>query len=199
MNLHFKKFSVIINIKTKIYVDNKVADSKYIWLSAPNGTGKTSVLNCIYGLQSFKGSIIIDGKEINNCSRSNLRNEFSYFRQKPVLIPKATIGDNIKLLNIDECVFKKYLSRFYFKSKLNKKIIELSGGERQVVGLCIALSKNSNYLLLDEPTNNLSSENVNNLIQVLESEKRDVIYTSHSELELNYLKIDITGWRAENE
>ncbi len=199
MKIEFKDFSVSFKDKKLFNKINAQVNGDNIWVWATNGRGKTTIFNCIYGLDQYEGDILIDDRLIDK-NRGLLANkEFAYSYQKPTMIMKATILQNLKLLDIDQEVFTLYIKQFHFEPSYNKKVMNLSGGEQQIVNICLALSIPSKIILLDEPTNNLSDNNINNLVNVLKNEKRGIIYSSHHEIPINYTKIDISGWRLNDQ
>jgi len=70
------------------------------------------------------------------------------------------------------------------REKANRKVLKLSGGEQQRVGIARALSHNPDILIADEPTGNLDNETEDDVLKMLTSFARDdgkcVIIVTHS-------------------
>lgn len=125
-------------------------------INGKNGVGKTSILNLIYKQNNhkYKGEIFLCGKDLKSFSKKQIRNKISYINQSPILFEQYKVKDNLKILNIDSKKYNHYQSKFYLKKIFDKKVEELSGGEKQILNLCIGLSKESEIIFLDEPLNN---------------------------------------------
>ncbi len=198
MKIELKDFLVCKDCVLKLNVKYQLITGQNVWLVANNGVGKTTILDCLYGQFPFSGQVIIDDIYLSR-NKKQLVSMFSYLKQKPVLIEEATIIENIKLLKLELSTFTNYLSAFHFEGQLDKKIVNLSGGEKQIVGICMALSKKSKYLLLDEPASNLSHKNIEKLTEILKKEQRSIIFTSHTLINLDCEMVNITNWRCDNE
>ena len=137
----------------------------------PTGAGKTSIislLNRFYDIQ--KGQILIDGIDIKNMDKYELRKRIGIVLQD-VFLFTGTIKDNIRLNNediSDEEVIEvsKYVNADEFIKKLPKKYDEpvmergstLSAGQRQLLAFARALAFNPDILILDEATSNIDTE-----------------------------------------
>lgn len=135
------------------------------------GAGKSSIINLIsrfYDIQ--KGKILIDGKNIKEIDKYELRQHIGVVLQD-VFLFTGTIKDNIRLNNADICDKKleevsKYVNAHNFISKLpkgyNEPVMErgatLSSGQKQLIAFARALSFNPDILILDEATSNIDTE-----------------------------------------
>lgn len=134
-----------------------------------NGCGKTTLLN----------KIVANDVEGINISKSV---KIGYFDQSQnILEYKKTILENIKEdSKWDESFIRINLSEFGFKNNsVNKKIEELSGGERVKVAICKIILSNNNLLILDEPTNYLDIKTMEALEDALINTNKTVIVVSH--------------------
>ncbi len=130
----------------------------------PNGAGKTTLFKMITGEEKPDGGKIILGDTV----------ELGYVDQKRPLDPSKTIWeeisgglDMVKLGN-RELNSRAYVARFNFSgSDQQKKVNEISGGERNRVHLAKMLKQGSNVLLLDEPTNDLDVNTLRALEEAL--------------------------------
>lgn len=146
-------------------------DAGLLLISAPSGTGKTTLLNIIIGIiEPDEGEVI-------------LNHEFAYAGQNTSLLYNFSLEDNLKLLNInyheDELI--KYLNAFSFKDFFKVKLVKLSGGERTKAEIITCLLKNAYNIILDEPFSSLDSESKQVLIKIIDNLKVDhlVILVNH--------------------
>ncbi|HLR35900.1 MAG TPA: ABC transporter ATP-binding protein [Tissierellales bacterium] len=135
------------------------------------GAGKSSIINLItrfYDIQ--KGEILIDGINIKDYKKSQLREQIGVVLQD-VFLFTGTIKDNIRLDNkdiTDEQIVEvaKYVNANHFIEKLPKKYNEpvmeggatLSSGERQLLAFARTLAFNPSILILDEATSSIDTE-----------------------------------------
>jgi subfamily B ATP-binding cassette protein MsbA len=140
-------------------------------LVGPSGGGKSTVLNLLlrfYDVQS--GSIVIDGQNIVEVSRTSLRRQIAYVGQD-VFLFHGTIRDNIAVGKPDateeEIVAAakaahahEFISGFPagYDTAVGERGTQLSGGERQRIAIARALIKDARLILLDEATASLDTE-----------------------------------------
>ena len=129
-----------------------------------NGTGKSTFLNIITGMDQPDSGKVIVGETI----------KFGYYTQKGIEIKPGQkvievireFGDFIPLAKGRQISAQQLLERFLFDRKKQYDFVDkLSGGERKRLYLCTVLIQNPNFLILDEPTNDLDIVTLN----VLES------------------------------
>ncbi|QQP12529.1 ABC transporter ATP-binding protein [Lysinibacillus agricola] len=127
-----------------------------------NGSGKTTLLSILSGLvHSDEGTIHID-KKIKK------ENPTGFAFQPTSLYPYLSGKDNIDLLSPRPSNAYEILNRLNQSEKiLSKKVKKLSFGQKQRLGLSIALSKEANLYLLDEPTNGLDVASCKNLVEII--------------------------------
>lgn len=134
------------------------------------GAGKSSIINLInrfYDIQ--KGEILIDGKNIKEINKYELRKHIGIVLQDVFLFTgnirdNITLNNNLKQDEIEDIA--KYVNAHKFISKLPKKYDEpvmergstLSSGQRQLLAFGRALAFNPNILVLDEATSNIDTE-----------------------------------------
>lgn len=146
--IEFKDISLTFG--NKIILDKfnyKVDYGEKIWLNGKSGSGKSSFAKLLLGfLKPDSGEILLEKTMLDSLSVSKFRNRISYVSQdvdlfeglvKEVIttIFKYPINKN-NLLSKEK--LRELLSTFYLEENiLNKKISELSGGERQKIGFII--------------------------------------------------------------
>jgi len=130
----------------------------------PNGAGKTTLFKMITGEEEPDSGTFITGDTV----------ELGYVDQKRPLDPGKSIweeisgGQDIIKLGNKEMNSRAYVARFNFSgSDQQKKVSEISGGERNRVHLAKMLKQGANVLLLDEPTNDLDVNTLRALEEAL--------------------------------
>jgi putative ABC transport system ATP-binding protein len=160
-----------------------------------SGAGKSTILSLISGLDvCTSGSINYAGLDIKSMDRDKYRakNVGVIFQSYNLLI-NATALENIVLsMNISESKEKdkkKYAYELLEKVSIDKetadrKVLKLSGGEQQRIGIARAISHDPDIIIADEPTGNLDSDTEENIMSILLSlahnENKCVIVVTHS-------------------
>lgn len=145
-------------------------------IQGSSGSGKSTFLNCIGGLDLFdSGSIQVDGKEIAGLKQDTLsnyrRDSLGFVFQFYNLVPNLTVKENIQVceyltgnpLNLEELMETLGLTEHQ-----NKFPPQLSGGQQQRCAIARALIKNPKLLLCDEPTGALDSKTSRDILILLE-------------------------------
>ncbi|WP_455627904.1 ATP-binding cassette domain-containing protein [Parabacteroides chinchillae] len=145
-----------------------------------NGTGKSTLLNIIFGtLKSDRSFIRINGKIINGCAyKSKL---IAYLPQCSFLPNYLTVFQIVKLSLPEEQIKPFLRDRFLFKIR-NNKIAHISGGELRYLEIKLTLYNNAPYILLDEPFNGLSpiaAEEIRKHITI-SAKTKGIILTDHN-------------------
>ncbi|WP_335872351.1 ABC transporter ATP-binding protein [Bacillus sp. 2205SS5-2] len=133
-------------------------------LIGPSGTGKSTLLRCISGLDSFSdGSIVLDGKQINK--QKPQKREIGMVFQQSLLFPHLTVLENAMYglrLKVGKRNAKQqaliYLKKIGLADFSGYYPNELSGGQQQRVALARTLLVKPKLLLLDEPFSSLDPE-----------------------------------------
>lgn len=133
----------------------------------PNGAGKSTLIKCLAGVFPTQGAITRDGIQVRPAWRSSevSAKEMSYLPQTCMEAGDLTVFEMVLLglldslgLRVgrhDEEKVRFILERFEVGHLASRRLAELSGGQRQMVGLAQALVKDPGILLLDEPLSNL--------------------------------------------
>ena len=165
-------------------------------LIGENGAGKTTLLKLIVNLlKPTSGNIQVLGKEIKKDSYDYLRN-IGALIDEPVFYKKLTLYENFKvhceyLGFYDEEKLEGVLRRVGLHNKKDRKIKELSFGEKQRLAIAYALITEPELLILDEPTNGLDPIAIVELREILLKLNREfnttIIISSHAINELETL------------
>lgn len=165
-------------------------------IKGKSGSGKTTLLSLISGLENeYEGSITFNNKELRNINLDDYRSkDIGIVFQSYNLLPHLTATENIILsMNISNLKIKDKKSKAIElmedvgldKSKADRRVLKLSGGEQQRVAIARSLSYNPSMILADEPTGNLDKETENDILKILRNlAKKDdkcVIIVTHSE------------------
>ena len=153
-----------------------------------SGSGKTTFLKCLAGLEKINsGSIILNGKTLNDKSTfitPNKRKIGFVFQDYP-LFPHLNVLENIKI-NLDKNYYSKIdyiLELTNIKDLCGRFPDQLSGGEQQRACIARALVREPDLLLLDEPFSNLDSS-IKSVIQdeiqkIIKETKTTTILVTH--------------------
>lgn len=160
-----------------------------------SGAGKSTLLSLISGLDlCTSGSVLYDGEDMKTLDRDAYRAKgIGVIFQGYNLLTNATVMDNIllsidisgnKLENKKEYAYQLLESVGIDREQANRKVLRLSGGEQQRVGIARALSHDPDVIIADEPTGNLDPEteaNIMDILLTLAHEKNTcVIVVTHS-------------------
>ena len=145
-------------------------------IQGTSGSGKSTFLNCIGGLDFVdSGSIKVDGKEVVGLKTDALadyrRDNLGFIFQFYNLVPNLTVRENIEVceaisdnpMDMDELLEVLGLTKHQ-----NKFPSQLSGGQQQRCAIARALIKNPKLLLCDEPTGALDSKTSRDILILLE-------------------------------
>lgn len=149
-------------------------------IQGASGSGKTTFLNIISGLESMDtGELYWDGNRINGQSGARLAalraEQIGMVFQAYYLLPELNVLDNVILAarllgkpsQDDKDRARELLIRVGLEDRLHFSVEKLSGGERQRVAIARALLNRPNLILADEPTGNLDEETGDSVIELL--------------------------------
>lgn len=170
MNLKITEFTY--STKERILYENASLDVDFtnIILKGKNGCGKSTLLNLLY---NEKLDCTIDQKKLK-------RNDITYITQEAKLFKELKVAEHIKLFNVDnEFLINKIKDLGIYQ----KKVAKLSGGQLQILNICLALNKKSKIIFIDEPYNNISKNNRQVIDELLRFDQRTKIIVSHKEID----------------
>ncbi len=157
------------------HIDFSINEGEKIGVIGINGTGKSTLLKMIAGLEEAETGDLVKGNRVR----------INYLPQNPVFPPKMTIYDYV--ITANETLDNHWSIEGEAKAILNKlgfidydaQIDNLSGGQKKKVALAGALLSNNEILILDEPTNHLDNEMTEWLENYLRSYKGALIMVTH--------------------
>ncbi|MBQ8134739.1 MAG: ABC transporter ATP-binding protein [Clostridia bacterium] len=140
-------------------VSVSINDGEFIVILGASGSGKSTFLNVISGLETADGgTVAYDGQQLDKMSEKELtkfrRENTAYIFQQYYLLPHLNVEKNVRMgadLNNNKD-YLKFIEAVGLSEKRKKFPSELSGGEQQRVAIARALAKNPKVLFLDEPT-----------------------------------------------
>ncbi|MBB5183127.1 ABC transporter ATP-binding protein [Catenisphaera adipataccumulans] len=137
-----------------------IEDGQFVCLIGKSGCGKTTTLKSINQLIPIdSGKILIDGNDVSQANKAELRRHIGYVIQQIGLFPNMTVAENIqvvpRLLKYDDqqCqeITDRMLGLVHMESYADAYPSELSGGQQQRIGVLRALAANPPIVLMDEP------------------------------------------------
>lgn len=148
-----------------------ITPGEHVAIMGEMGSGKTTIINLLMGFYAPKeGMILIDDVEMDQYAPAELRKKIAFMPQEVVLL-QGTIKENIALkhpgIDSHEIVEAARLSgalRYInlnpdgFNMKIKEKGQNISGGQRQSIGIARALIDDFSMVLFDEPTSHLDEE-----------------------------------------
>ena len=162
------EYSIIFSNVQKAYgktvviedLNLEIKQGERLILLGPSGCGKTTTLKTINRLiEPDSGTISIDGKNILDTNKVELRRHIGYVIQQIGLFPNMTVAQNIcvvpKLLKYDKArcdeIVRDLLKMVSMEQYADKYPSELSGGQQQRIGVLRALAASPPIVLMDEP------------------------------------------------
>src|SRR5271156_3907910 len=157
-----------------------VRTGEFVALLGSSGSGKSSVLNLIAGLdRPTSGSVIVQERDLAQLTREELAkyrlHTVGMVFQSFNLIASMTLAENVELpmrfAEVDrekrDALARQALARVGLEARMNHRPSELSGGEQQRAALARALINRPQLLLADEPTGNLDSHTGTEIMNML--------------------------------
>ena len=164
----------------------------------PNGAGKTTLFKLITGQeQPDSGEIEVGADRPSRLCRPVARRARSEARMSGRRFPTASTSFEFGKHEIGT---RAYVGAFNFKGPdQQKKVGQLSGGERNRVHLAKMLKEGGNVLLLDEPTNDLDVETLRALEEALENFAGCAVVISHDRFFLDRLATHILAFEGDSQ
>jgi len=163
-------------------VSMQALDGQVTVIVGPNGSGKSTLLKTIAGLTNiYSGEVLlgdakITGMEPHIIARSGL----AYLPQTESVFVQLTVEENIRMAaySVSQADYptriEKSLKMFpQIKQYMKSKVQNLSGGERQMVAMTMAMMREPKVVMFDEPTANLSPKLATLVLDTVKSLARD--------------------------
>lgn len=183
-----KKFDVEVLKGLNLAIER----GEFISIMGSSGSGKTTLLNILMTIEELDGGdYYYNNLPIKKYKSHELRlHEFGFIFQNYHLLENHTLRENILLpyvyLNkkcVDEEYFEELITKLDLKKLLGKKVLTLSGGEKQRVAIARSLILNPQIIFADEPTGNLDEKNaliILEMLQKLNDEGKTIVLITHS-------------------
>ncbi len=168
-----------------------------VGIIGPNGAGKTTLFRMLTGQEQPDGGTIRVGDTVDmgyvDQSRDSLQADHTVFQE-------ISGGHDTIVMGGRNINARAYVARFNFKgSDQEKKVGNLSGGERNRVHLAKLLRQGCNVLLLDEPTNDLDVDTLRALEEAIANFAGCVVVTSHDRWFLDRLATHILAFEDDSQ
>lgn len=162
----------------------------------PNGAGKTTLFRMITGQEKPDAGEIIIGETVKLGYVDQSRDALS---DNKTVYEEISGGNEILYLGKREINARAYCGAFNFKGgDQQKKVGQLSGGERNRVHLAKILQRGANVLLLDEPTNDLDVDTLRALEEALEDYAGCAVIISHDRMFLDRIATHILAFEGDS-
>lgn len=175
-------------------LDLEVAEGEVVVLIGPSGCGKTTTLKMVNRLEECsKGTIFVEGQDINAVDVVKLRRSIGYVIQEIALMPHMSVAENIAIVpkmlgwnakkiqrRVDELLEMAGLNPAKYRYHLPD---QLSGGQKQRIGVLRAMAADPRVILMDEPFGALdpiSREKLQNeFLELQKNVKKTIIFVTH--------------------
>lgn len=161
-------------------IDLDIAAGEMVMVMGPSGNGKTTLLNCLSGLDEIDGgTVFVDGVDLHKLpdrQRTDHRaRRMGFVFQSFNLIPVFSAAENVELpllcTGVKPAVARTrahaMLARLGLASKERRRPLELSGGEQQRVAIARALVTDPAIVWADEPTGSLDTHTATSVLNLL--------------------------------
>jgi branched-chain amino acid transport system ATP-binding protein len=149
----------------------------------PNGSGKSTLLKTVAGLTTiYRGTIELDGREITGMASHKIaKSGIAYLPQTENVFTNLTVRENLRLAgySLDDKTYQTRVERILelfpqLSAYTKTKALNLSGGERQMLAMALALIREPNVIMLDEPTANLAPKIATQVLNIISSLAKDM-------------------------
>jgi len=180
VNAGYGKHQVLFDLSINFH------PSKIHVVVGPNGSGKSTLLRSIFGLTTlYSGQIIFDGVDITGRQPHEVAKlGIAYLPQIDNVFANLKVQENLKMAayalpNESESRIASALQAFpTLQNRLQSRAYTLSGGERQMLAMAMALTRRPKTMLFDEPTANLAPIMAKKILDQILALSRELSITS---------------------
>jgi len=175
----------------------KLPPGGIVGIIGPNGAGKTTLFRMMAGLEQPDAGTLTMGQTVQLSYVDQLRDDMD-----PNKTVFEEISDGLDIITVGkyETPSRSYVGRFNFKgADQQKRIGDLSGGERNRVHLAKLLKSGGNVLLLDEPTNDLDVETLRALEEALLAFPGCAVVISHDRWFLDRIATHMLAFEGDSQ
>lgn len=181
--LKFENLSVFYGKKQVLFdISASFERGKFTAIIGRNGSGKSTLLSALTSQTAYSGKILLDGRDISSIDRRERAKIISFLPQN-LPVTQFTVGETVafgrephisfKLTDADLKIIENSLEKCGISHLRDKKLTEISGGERQMAYLSMMLAQDADLMLLDEPTTYMDAPNARELLTALKSAQSD--------------------------
>ena len=172
-----------------------------------NGSGKSTLIKLLTGLEKCdSGAIFYDELNLSDVKIRERSKIFSYVPQQSIIEGDVLVRDYLSFGTTNNLAFyaspkeddirrvERIADKLNITHLLDKRIGEVSGGEKQIILIACALVQNTPIIILDEPTSALDIKNQHLVLTVLKELQKDnktIILSSHNPNHALYLDADV--------
>jgi ATP-binding cassette ChvD family protein len=174
----------------------KLPPGGIVGVIGPNGAGKTTLFRLIVGQETPDDGTVRIGETVKLGYVDQSRDALD---AKKTVFEEISGGNDVIKLGAREVPSRAYVGWFNFKgADQQKKVGQLSGGERNRVHLAKMLKSGANLILLDEPTNDLDVETLSSLEAALEDFPGCAVIISHDRFFLDRIATHILSFEGDS-
>jgi len=176
-------------------VSLSVAPGEWVCIVGPNGAGKTTLLRALLGLVDADGEIDVEGVNVESLKVRDRAARLALVPQVPIIPPGMRVIDYVLLgrsphvslfsaeTDADVGLARNALQALDLAAFGDRMVDSLSGGERQRVLVARALAQDARIVLLDEPTTSLDIGHQQDMLELVETLRRQrqltIVSTMH--------------------
>jgi lipoprotein-releasing system ATP-binding protein len=185
-------------------LDMQVVAGETVAITGESGSGKTTFLNCITGLDTFNtGFVSMCGKRLDSLSDEELcelrNNNLGFVFQFHYLLKDFTVMENVMMPCLISGIKKSeaqrraeyLLKKLKIRDKRNNSPRQLSGGEQQRTAIARALVMQPELLVMDEPTGNLderlTEEIISSVLDMCREQSTSLVIATHNKKVTEYM------------